>query len=283
MMEDAPAVMGSPSHRGVVDDYQILPSDAELTAQMRFVMADGGTLSTDKLKFSDLALFDASGRVSVSKHLELSAQVALLPKQPSFTDEKAWQSAGGGLRLEVDPHVALAVSGGGGHLIDHVGMWTQAAAALEWRKRVHEILSFDLSGGADRIGISAPDSTSANLTEIQFSTGATIRDPHGAVGAWAGIAYAVPVAKHGIDPTSGLSIDPQPRLDFKVGAVLSIVEEWDLFVEYAVIDRGDVSNPATRLPILDGGFDQQQIVFGVTRHIETKHADDRPYEMVGSR
>jgi hypothetical protein len=34
-----------------------------------------------------------------------------------------------------------------------------------------------------------------------------------------------------------------------------------------VIDRGD-SNPATRLPILDGGFDQKQIVFGVIRHIE---------------
>ena len=274
--------MGS-SHRGVVDDYQILPSDAELTAQMRFVMADGAAFGGDKLKFSDLALFDVSGRVSVSKRLELSAQVALLPKQPSYTDEKAWQSAGGGLRLEVDPHIALAISGGGGHLIDHVGMWTQGSAALEWRKRVHEILSFDLAGGADRIGISAPDSTSANLTEVQISTSATIRDPHGTVGGWAGLSYAVPVASHGIDPTTGLSIDPQPRLDFKVGAVLSIVQEWDLFVEYAVIDRGDISNPATRLPILDGGFDQQQIVFGVTRHIETKHDDGHSYEMVGSR
>ena len=65
-----------------------------------------------------------------------------------------------------------------------------------------------------------------------------------------------------------MAIDPQPRLDFHAGTVLSIVKEWDLFADFAVIDRGDVANPATRLPILDGGFDQKQIVFGVIRHID---------------
>jgi hypothetical protein len=35
-----------------------------------------------------------------------------------------------------------------------------------------------------------------------------------------------------------------------------------------VIDRGDRTTPGTQLPILDGGFDQKQIIFGITRHID---------------
>ena len=48
--------------------------------------------------------------------------------------------------------------------------------------------------------------------------------------------------------------------------MVSIVKNWDVFVEYAVVDRGELSDAATRLPILDGGFDQQQAIFGVARH-----------------
>jgi hypothetical protein len=74
-----------------------------------------------------------------------------------------------------------------------------------------------------------------------------------------------------------MAIDPQPRVDFHAGTVLAISHEWDLFTSFAVIDRGDLANPATRLPILDGGFDQKQIVFGVTRHIDPpRHAHPAP-------
>jgi len=47
------------------------------------------------------------------------------------------------------------------------------------------------------------------------------------------------------------------------------VNKWDLFAELAIVDRGDLSNPATRLPVIDGGFDQRQVLFGVTRHLES--------------
>jgi hypothetical protein len=66
-----------------------------------------------------------------------------------------------------------------------------------------------------------------------------------------------------------VKVDPQPRLDFHVGTVLSL-DKWDLFAEFAVVDRGDMVDPATRLPVLDGGFDQRQVMFGVTRHISGK-------------
>src|SRR5262249_35626910 len=126
------------------------------------------------------------------------------------------------------------------------------------------------------VGLAAPGTRStAFLTELAVQTSALFH-AEDKWGAWIGVGYAVPVQKSGRDPTTEIAIDPQPRLDFHAGTVLSLVKQWDLFVDFAVIDRGDLSNPATRLPILDGGFDQKQIMFGVTRHIEAskRHHDD---------
>lgn len=258
--------VSSSSPRGVAEDYLVLPSGGELGAQMRFITADGD----QPLKFTDLALFGLSARYSIFSKLELSANVELLPKQPSYTDEKPWQSVGGGLRSPLGRHVALALSGAGGHLMAHEGMWTREAMTLEWKKPIHELVAFDVQAGVDALGLQAPNThDSAFLTEVGVSTSALFSLDR-KWGAWGGISYAVPVQHSGTDPTSGLAIDPQPRLDFHAGTVLSLVKEWDLYADFAVIDRGDLGNPATRLPILDGGFDQKQIVFGVIRHIEGK-------------
>ena len=109
-----------------------------------------------------------------------------------------------------------------------------------------------------------------------MSGSALIRDPHGVVGGWVGMSYAVPVSTRGFDPTTDQRARSGSRApDFRVGGVLSIAENWDLFAEYLVVDRGDRNNPATQLPVLDGGFDQRQVIFGVTRHIKGKsHAND---------
>ena len=63
------------------------------------------------------------------------------------------------------------------------------------------------------------------------------------------------------------------RSDFRIGSVYSVVKSWDVYVEYAVIDRGDDTAPRTVLPILDGGFDQRQLTFGIARHFAR---DPRP-------
>ena len=260
------------SHRGVAQDYLVLPSGGELTAQMRFVTADA-MLGGEPLDFTDLALFGLSGRWSLFTKLELAASVELLPKQPSVTDEKPWQSVGFALRSPLGRHVALALAGGGGHLMNHTGMWTREAATLEWKKPVHEdFLAFDIEAGVQGLGLRDPDTTrsTAFLTEVSVRTTALFHEPRGHWGAWLGIGYAVPVQSSGRDPTTERPIDPQPRLGFHMGTVLSVVKQWDIFCDFAVVDRGDPAAPATQLPILDGGFDQKQIVFGVTRHIEKR-------------
>jgi hypothetical protein len=258
------------SHRGVAQDYLVLPSGGELTAQMRFLTADA-MLDGDKLKFTDLALFGLSGRWSLFTKLELAASVELLPKQPSSTDEKPWQSVGFALRSPLGRQVALALAGGGGHLMDHTGMWTRQALTVEWKKPIHdEFLAFDVEAGINGLGLRDPETTrsTAFITEVAVRTTALFHAPKGQWGAWLGISYAVPVQSSGRDPTTEMAIDPQPRLNFHAGTVLAAVKKWDIFVDFAIVDRGDIANPATQLPILDGGFDQKQIVFGITRHIE---------------
>lgn len=260
------------SRRGVAQDYLVLPSGGELTAQMKFLTTDAMLGSGESLKFTDLALFGLTGRWSLFTRLELSASVQLLPKQPSFTDEKPWQSVGFTLRSPLGRRVAVALSGGGGHLFQHQGKWIEESISVEWKKPIDEdFLAFDVQVGINGLGLSSPNTTTstAYLTEAAMKTTALFHAPRGTWGGWLAIGYAVPVTSSGRDPTTELPIDPQPRLDFHLGTVLSLVPAWDIYVDFAVLDRGD-ERAGTQLPILDGGFDQKQIMFGVSRHIETR-------------
>jgi len=272
MAEDV-AVRGSA--RGVAEDYLVQPSGGELTGDMKFIMADP-LLGRQALHFTDLALFGLTGRWALFEKLELGASVDFLPKQPSYTDEKAWQSVGVTLRSPIGEHAAIALSGGGGHLLGSTGSWTRESLMFEWKKPIdREWLSFDMQGGLDGTGLVQGDQ-GAYLTELVVQTSALFREPTSHWGGWLGISYALPVQHNGVDPTTDMAIDPQPRVDFHVGTVLAVVHQWDLFAEFAVIDRGDLANPATRLPILDGGFDQKQIIFGVTRQIDAPRHHPHP-------
>jgi hypothetical protein len=128
-------------------------------------------------------------------------------------------------------------------------------------------MSFDLRAGIDAIDLTAVES-SAYLGEVAVGAAAHFRDPTGHVGAWVGIGYALPVLSGGTDPTNGMVVNPQPRLDLHAGIVLAPVFEWDVYLDGAVIGRGDTADPATQLPILDGGFSQRQVTIGVVHHFK---------------
>src|SRR5436190_7936395 len=237
------------SRRGVAQDYLVLPSGGELTGQMRFLTSEP-SLGGQEMKFTDHALFGIGGRWALLSRLEISLEASFLAKQPSFTDEKPWQSVGGGLRSPISRRTAVQLAAAGGHLIDHEGMWTREALMLQWRKPIADLVTFDIAGGIDGVSLTAPRRPSGMLSEVALTTSALFREPTGHWGAWLGMSYAVPVIARGVDPTSGVMLDPQPRLDFRVGTVWAVVEQWDLFAELAVVDRGDLEDPATRLPIL---------------------------------
>jgi hypothetical protein len=154
--------------------------------------------------------------------------------------------------------------------MNHSGKWVRESLSIEWKKTIDpQFLSFNVQGGVTGLGLDAPNTdASAFMTEVAVSTTALFHGFRGTWGAWLGVGYAIPVQASGRDPTTQMAIDPQPRLNFHLGTVLSLVPSWDLFVDLAVVDRGDLGSPATRLPILDGGFDQTQVIFGVTRRLE---------------
>ncbi|MFT3694806.1 MAG: hypothetical protein QM831_16780 [Kofleriaceae bacterium] len=273
------------SLRDTIEDRSIAHDGGELTGSMKFIMADAMSkqgLGGEPLKFTDLALFDVAGRWSLYDHIEVAANISLLPKQPSYTDESAWQSAGGSIRVPVGRRGALEVYGGGGHLIAHQGAWTHEGGDLEYRKPVARWLNFDMKGGADVITLaSQSQAQTAWLSEVGGSMTLQVHDPFDHMfGGWFGIAYMVPVSHKGIDPTTKMGLDPQPRLDVHFGSAIAVTKDWDIFADLGIIDRGDIANPQTRLPILDGGFDQAQFMVGITRHIDPPKRADGPDEGV---
>ena len=204
-------VVRGDSARGVSQDYLVLPDGAELTGSMRFLTSDPLFVdgeSPKPLAFSDMALFGLTFRKSLFSKLELTANVELLPKQPAYTSEKAWQSVAFGLKSPIGNTVAVGLSGSGGHLLGSDGSWIRQSLSVEIRKPIHEVLTFDVRGGIDSTLLRRDDHDGGWLTEFGVSGQALFRDPHGYVGGWVGMGYSIPVTTHGYDPTTDVMLGP---------------------------------------------------------------------------
>jgi hypothetical protein len=77
-------------------------------------------------------------------------------------------------------------------------------------------------------------------------------------------------------PNEADAFDPEVRVGLEVGGVLSF-DEWSVFSAYSFVDRGEIAEPQTTLPILDGGFDQRQLMLGVSYRFEPKPEYDESY------
>ena len=216
-----------------------------------------------KLEFTDLALFGLVGRWSLFSKLELVGvgRSACRSSRRTPTRSRGRASASA-LRSPLGRHVAIALSGGGGHLLDHSGMWTREALTIEWKKPIDdEFLAFDVAGRRRRARPRRAEDDAVDRVPHrgrgQHDRAVPRADRHtGAAGSASGTrcrcrrAASDPTTEHRDRSAAA------PRLPHR-HACSSLVPKWDLFVDFAVIDRGELDDPATRLPILDGGFDQQ--------------------------
>jgi hypothetical protein len=246
------------SYRSVPKGWMIIDG-YEVGGDLRFLTAPsfiGGGLA-----FTDVTLLTLRGRAGIGKRVDVALSADLLPKQPSTTDELVFQSAGFGLNLQPSLRlpVALHLNGTGGVLLDNAGYWGEARVGATGRKRIHEILRFEGSLNVLATQLRPDEGERAWLAEAGLAGSVLVHDPEGWTGGWLGFRYSLPV-------THADMIDPQPRMDVEIGAILSFVKHWDVYFKFAVIDRGDAEQMATQLPILDGGFDQRQAIFGVTYH-----------------
>lgn len=262
----------APRGRGIAEDFLVLPSGLDVGARLRLITAEDA-LGSGKLKLTDLVLFDVTAAWAFARRFQLDLRLSVLPKQPSITDEEVFQGAALAVRRELTARVGLAVSGSVAPLLGLDGLAFGGGASIFHKRRLNEVVAFSFTGGAGAQFFRPSSGVDDDPPYLLEGTGhfeLQVRVPDGFWGGWLGAGYSLPIAEDGLDPVSGMALDPQPRLDLSIGTGVQLSKRWDLSFDASILDRGDLAEPATRLPILDGGFDQIQLAISLTRRVELK-------------
>lgn len=276
----APASKGY-SSKGV--DRIVMPTGHLEVGAETALVTSRPRLTEEPLRFTDLVLFRSHVRRSFADWLDVGAGVSLLPKQPSAADESAWQGAGLGAQAEFAPGFAASLDASMGPLLDGAGLYYQGGPSLLWKPRASQHLHFGLSLGNAWTVLDFDGSGRAFwLGEVASEAEVQIGDDDAAM--WVTLDYDVPFASspdaESPDPERGY-LDPQVRFNVEVGGALNLGSKgWTVFAAYRFVDRGELERPETTLPILDGGFDQQQTLLGVEYRFmpEEKDVEDDAWQ-----
>jgi hypothetical protein len=259
------------SARTMARDWMIPPAgDLVLGGSLTFLTADAGPMDR-ALKFTDAVFVGLHVHYALANRVELSLAQSFLPKQPSYTDELVWQGGALGARVGFGSRYASWLRFAGGPLLDRQGGWGSASLGFQARKSIDPTIVFQGALGGVGTGLRYDDPREhAWLAEIQTTGEIIFRSPRNEVAFWLGTQFHFPVAS---DSSSLLvPLDPETRVSFHLGLVLAYVETWDLQSEVVFWDRGDVDESGTTLPIFDGGFDQVQLLFAISRRFSKKEA-----------
>ncbi|WP_437965877.1 hypothetical protein WMF04_40600 [Sorangium sp. So ce260] len=268
----APAVgrFDSSSVRAQSLDSLLLPAGGlEVGGEMTLVTSElslRGAPDDEGLAFTDVGLLSLSSRYSFGP-VELAASMALLVKQPSYRDDFVPQNGSLSGRVALGDGQALTLRLAGGPLLDDLGLWEGAELLLGAKRSVHSTLVFQGALGGAFTHLSYAEDTAQPfwLGEIVVDAETILRTPSRAFSMWIGADLRFPVVHNPDrqDPDPSGFLAPTTRLNVYLGGAYSYVDDWDLYVRFAVLDRGDTAEPWTMVPILDGGFDQQQLTLGV--------------------
>jgi hypothetical protein len=245
----------------------------EVGASLDFLTSDP-SLGGRKLKFTDVVLFRTHGLLALGRRTELFAGIDLLPKQPSYTDELVWQGALLGVRYRLTELLSAYVRGHGGPGLGRDGSWVVGEAALQSQVHLAEKALFwesALGGTYTQLFPDEPVDRAFWQAELLARSGIAVRERRGFFATWLAFTFQFPLVARpsagSPDPASMRSIDPQTRVGVALGMLIGVTNALDLFAEVSILDRGDLDDPTTTLPILAGGFDQRRIVFGFNRRL----------------
>jgi hypothetical protein len=254
----------------------ILPEGRlEFGGELVFLTAERD-LTLAPLDFSDVGLLPLHVRAAPTHWLELSGGTTLLVKQGESMDESVWQGSDLGLRVPFGSQFAGTIHGVLGPLMNDQGHWWQGESSLLGRFEANHYLRFELRAGYLLTALRYSRAALPNAWIHELVSHGEVQFSGDSGGAWIGADYFVPVASGpGGSTAERPGLDPNVRLNLEVGAVLSPRRtNWDLYVAYVVVDRGDVEEPETTLPILNGGFDQRQLLLGVQYHFDLAQKRD---------
>ncbi len=243
----------------------------EIGASLNFVTSEE-SLGNQKLAFTDVMLLRLHSKIALGR-FEIFAGSDILPKQPSYTNEHVWQGSLAGFRTAIDESLSVWLRAQGGPQLDKAGFWAGADMAAQYRYELQDVLFFESALGLAHTQLFFKEEVGRKyfVDEVFTTVGLAIRDPDdGEFGVWLNFDYYYPVfhrpTSENPDPETLGSLDPQPRVNMHIGALGAITDNVSLFVDYSILDRGDLETQVTTLPVLNTGFDQRQIIFGFMRH-----------------
>ena len=230
-------------------------------------------------RLGDYMRLSLDGRLALGEHFELAAGVALPPKRSEVTDVPT--IVGGFLlgRLALGPRSSLFAQGFAERLLPLLaprddGAWAVGAIGLDAREyvdRERRWLAF-----AGTLGASAGRALGAGAGAVPWllegQVGGDVHvtamddDGNDGVGLAGGIVFAYPVASGGraFWMAGAPALRPQIRADLQVSTYATLSTGWDITLKALWLERGDADVPETILPVLSGGYDQRQLILGVT-------------------
>ena len=245
--------------RSYAKNWLVAPPGWTFGGQMKFITANSSLFGNNqRLRFADMALLSLETRITAGRRLELSGSIDLLAKQPDGSTESIAQGGTLGAKVATSRTVALTAAISGGPTLGVDGLWGSAGAGVLHRSHIEEFIAFQIGAGAQATVVRPQDMASEWQADLVGSSELVFHTPRGEWAMWGGLGLALPVVH-----SEGIA--PSTRLDVTIGTVFSAVKDWDLYTEFTLRDRGTTDMPGTVLPIADGGFDQKQIVFGITR------------------
>lgn len=272
---------GDPSRLIIAEDVTPTPSAKstlgyELGASLDFLTTDRAA-GMPALKFTDVVLFRVHGLLALGTRAELFAGVDLLPKQPSYTDELVWQGAMLGVRQLLGRTFSGYARAQLGPGLERDGAWLIGEAAAQAKLHLAEkVLFWESTLGGTYTQLFPDEEARDQLwqAELLAQTGIAIREKRGTFATWLTFSFHFPLIARprpgDPDPISMRALDPQTRVGVSFGMLAGVTRALDFFVELSILDRGDLEDPRTTLPILAGGFDQNRILFGFNRRFGTR-------------
>lgn len=248
---------GAIDHRAYAKDWLVAPPGWNLGGEMRFITADHA-LSGEQIDMTDMAILRLRTRWTATRRIELSGTVDLLAKQLDTTDEPIPQGGSIAAKIATSRTVAIGTSVSGGPILGGGGFWGSAGTGAVHRSHIERFIAFQVGGGALATTVEEDQMERRWQADALLSSELVFHTPRGEWAMWAGVEMAFPVVHAD-------TIDPSSRLDVTLGTVFAAVRDWDLYAEFTIRDRGNTTMPETVLPIADGGFDQRQLVVGITR------------------
>lgn len=278
MAQSGSLALQSGSMRSQASDWMVMPEGVTtLGANLGFLTAPGKP-GEGGIALTDVVLASVSVHRALAERLEINLGASFLPKQPSYSNEMAWQSANAGARIGFDERYAFDLDAGGGSILDRNGYWASGSGGLSARKSLDRTLVLEGTAGGSYTSLFEDDRSKPTwLVEASVAGRLTFRAPNGMAATWVSAGFNIPLAD-GSSMSSGgqAAYDPHTRVNLEIGGVLSYIDDWDIWSTYTVLDRGDQIESTTTMPVLTGGSDQRQFLFGLIYHLREEGKKVRP-------